>query len=70
MVKTIQTARIHGVDAAERVGVRGTEGAGAVVEAQVTILTLAERACVSLDARNRAEMAIRSSCRVTTRTTD
>jgi hypothetical protein len=70
MIKTIQAATIHDVDAAERVGVPGTEGAGAAGEAQVTILTRAERACVSLDARNRAEMAIRSSCRMTTRTTD
>lgn len=70
MVKTTQTATIHGVDAAKRVGLPGTEGAGAVVEAQVTILARAERACVSRDARNRAETAIRSSRRVTTRTAD
>jgi hypothetical protein len=77
MVKTIQTARVHGLDATEPVGVPGTQGAGAVaerqvtiLECQVTILERAERACVSLDARDRAGMAIRSSRRVTTRTTD
>jgi hypothetical protein len=77
MVKTIQTARVHGLDATERVGVPGTQGAGAVaegqvtiLEGQVTILERAQRACVSLDARDRAGMAIQSSRRVTTRTTD
>src|ERR1700727_954575 len=70
MVKTIQTARIHGVGAAERVGVPATEGAGAVAEGQMTILERADRASASLDARNRAEMAIRSSRRATTGTTD
>jgi hypothetical protein len=59
MVKTIQTARVHGLDATEGVGVPGTQGAGAVAEAQVTllegqvtILEQAERACVSLAARD------------------
>src|ERR1700729_3255731 len=70
MVKTIQTARIHGVGAAEGGGAPATEGAGAVAEGQMTILERADRASASLDARNRAEMAIRSSRRVTTRTTD
>jgi hypothetical protein len=72
MVKTIQTARVHGLDATEGVGVPGTQGAGGVAEAQVTLLSQvtiveqAERACVSLDARDRAGIAIRSSRRVTT----
>jgi hypothetical protein len=79
MVKTIQTARFHGLDVTERVGVPGTQGAGAGAEGQVTIPERAEReaiperaerACVSLDARDRAGMAIRSSRRVTTRTSD
>ena len=70
MVKTIETARVRGVDAAERVGIPATEGRGAVAEGQVTILEPAERACVSLDARNRAEMAIRTLHRMTTRPTD
>jgi hypothetical protein len=76
MVKTIQTARVHGLDVTERVGVPGTQGAGAVAQArvtlmdQVTIPERAERACVSLDARDRAGMAVRSSRRVTTRTSD
>jgi hypothetical protein len=77
MAKAIQTARIHGRDATAGVGALGTQGAGAVAEAQlmmlegqVTILERAERACVSLDARDRAGMAIRSSRRVTAPTTD
>jgi hypothetical protein len=77
MVKAVQTARVHGPDATERVDALGTQGAGAVAEAQVmmlegqvTILERAERACVSLDARDRAGMAIRSSRRVTAPTTD
>lgn len=70
IVKTTETARIHSVGAAEQLGVPATGGAGAVAEGQVMILERAERACASLDARNRTGMAIRSSCRVTTRTTD
>jgi hypothetical protein len=77
IVKTIQTARVHGLDATEGVGVSGTQGAGAVAEAQVTllegqvtILVQAERACVSLAARDRAWVAIRSSRRVATPMTD
>jgi hypothetical protein len=70
IVRTTETARIHSVDAAEQLGVTATGDAGAVAEGQVTILERAEGACASLDARNRTEMAIRSSCRVTTRTTD
>jgi hypothetical protein len=69
MVTTIQTAKIHGL-ADERMGVRASEGPGAGAEGQVTIPERAERACVSLDARDRAGMAIRSSRRVTTRTSD
>lgn len=77
MVKTIQTARVNGPDATERVDALGTQGAGAVAEAQVmmlegqvTILGRAERACVSLDAPDRAGMAIRLSRRVAAPTTD
>ena len=78
MVTTIQAAKIHG-RADERMGVRASEGLGAGAEGQVTIPERAkrettperaERACVSLDARDRAGMAIRSSRRVTTRTSD
>jgi hypothetical protein len=79
MVKTIQTAKVHGLDDADRLGILATEGPGAGAEGQVTIPERAERemiperaerAFVSLDARDRAGMAIRSSRRVTTRTTD
>ena len=47
MVKAIQTARVHGLDATERVGVPGTRGAGAVAQARVTLMdqvTIAEQA--------------------------
>ena len=69
IVKTIQTAKVHGLDD-ERMGVPATEGLGAGAEGQVTIPERVERACVSLDARDRAGMGIRSSRRLTTRTSD
>ena len=64
-----QTGR-RGEVAAAGSSIVAPEAAGGVVESQATILDRAERACVSLDAGDRAGMAIRSSRRVTKRTTD
>ena len=77
MAKATQTAKVRGPDATERSDALGTQGAGAVAEAQamtlkgqMTILERAERAYASLDARDRAGMATRSSRRVTAPPTD
>jgi hypothetical protein len=59
-----------GVETAGRDSVLVTEGAGDVAEGQMTILDLAERASVSLDAHDRAVVPMRSSRRMTKRTTD
>jgi hypothetical protein len=43
MVTTIQTAKVHGLDDAERVGIPAFEGHGTGAEGQVTIPERAER---------------------------
>jgi hypothetical protein len=68
--KTIQTAKVRALGDAERGGVPATEGRGPEAERQMMIRERVERPSVSLDARDRAEMAIRSNRRVTRRTTD
>jgi hypothetical protein len=70
-VKRSQTVRVHGGVAADPGAcVAPPEPGGGVAESQVTVLERAERACVSLDDRDRAGMPIRSNRRVTKRTTD
>ena len=70
-VKRSQTARVRSVVVADLGAcVAAPEAAGGVAESQVTILDQAERACVSLDDRDRAGMPIRSNRRATKRTTD
>jgi hypothetical protein len=68
--QTIQTAKVRALGDAERVGVPATEGRGTDAEGQMMIRERVERPSVSLDARDRAEMTIRSNRRVTRRTTD
>jgi hypothetical protein len=69
-VRNIQRARVRNVETAERDSVLAIDGAGDVAEGQVMSLDLAERASVSLDAHDPAGMPMRSSRRMTNRTTD